>query len=323
MASLVRTPAFRRRRRAWNRGRVGRTLRIERRSQARHLGRVIGTLRTQRPWRSRDTGRMVRTPQTDRRSRTWDVGIMVRSLEMGRLLRRPVVLPGLFAALAVGGVVVIVVAARRAMKRSAEPVGGAPMRALRGFVVHRFDPIVMRLGLAGGAHSPWGLIEYVGRTSGRLYRTPVWPRRIEGGYEFPLPYGTDVQWVKNVQASGQARIQYHDTIVELDRPEIVDAQDAASVPDTARGLAQRLGDHYLRLHTVAEMPGDFAHGEGHPAALTHGDTFPMTGEGAFDATFLAPAGVEVPVEPQMIERAPVEPEASAQQESERQGSTGG
>jgi hypothetical protein len=242
---------------------------------------------------------------------------MVRSLEMGGLLQKRFVRRGLVAALAIGGVIVIVVAARRAMKRSSEHVAGAPLRALRGFVVHRFNPVVIRLGLAGGAHSPWGLIEHVGRTSGHLYRTPVSPRPIDGGYELPLPYGTDVHWVKNVQASGQARIQYHDTIVELDQPEIVEAQDAVSVPDSARGFAQRRGYHYLRLHTVAEMAGDFAHREGHRAGLTHGETFAMPAEHAFDAAFLAPSGVEVPVEPQMIERVPVEPEASA-----REGSTG-
>ena len=284
-----------------------RTLRADRRSRTRDVQRMVRTLRAERRWPSRDLALVSTTLRIQRPSRTWDIGLMVRSMELGGLLQKRAVRRGLIAALAIGAVVAVAIVARRAMERSAERMGGAPLRALRGFVVQRFNPVVIRLGLAGGLHSPWGLIEHVGRTTGHLYRTPVSPRPIDGGYEFPLPYGTDVQWVKNVQAAGEARIQYHDTIVELDRPEIVEAQDAASVPDAARDLAQRLGYHYLRLHTVAEMPGDFAHGEGHRAELTHGAPFPMPAAAPFDATFLAPTGVDVPVEPQMIERSPVQP----------------
>jgi deazaflavin-dependent oxidoreductase (nitroreductase family) len=217
----------------------------------------------------------------------------------------------LVSALAVGALAVTIgIARRRAAHPRPEVVAGAPLRRLRGFVVRIWNPIVLRLGLAGGARSPWGLIEHVGRTSGHVYRTPVSPRAIEGGYELPLPYGTDVHWLRNVLAAGQARIQHHDTIFELDRPEVVEARDAMSVPAAIRATAQRHGYHYLRLHTVAEMTGDFAHGEGHRAALSYGETFPMSAEGAFGATFLAPAGVEVPIEPQMVERAASEGEES-------------
>jgi hypothetical protein len=135
-----------------------------------------------------------------------------------------------------------------------------------------------------------------------VYRTPISPRAIDGGYEFPLPYGTDVHWVKNVLASGQARIQYHDTIVELDRPEIVEARDAMSIPDAVRAFAQRHGYHYLRLHTVAEMPGDFCPRRGPPSRAVHGEAFLMPAKEPFDATFLAPAGVEAG-RAQMVERA--------------------
>ena len=221
-----------------------------------------------------------------------------------------VLLAGALVASILAATVAIVVARRRGARPSSEVVRGAPLRRLRGFVVQFWNPMVLRLGLAGGAQSPWGLIEHVGRVSGHVYRTPISPRAIEGGYEFPLPYGTDVQWVKNVLASGQARVQYHDTIFELEEPVIVEAQDARSVPEIMRAATQRRGYHYLRLHTVAEMPADFAHRDGHRARLTHGETFPMPAEGAFDATFLAPEGVEVPVEPRMVERAASEGEAS-------------
>ena len=187
----------------------------------------------------------------------------------------------LVGAVAVGAAVGVILARRRATDGSGGQVRGAPMRPLRRFVVHRFDPMVVRFGLAGGARSPWGLIEHVGRVSGHVYYTPIAPRPIVDGFEFPLPYGTDVHWVRNIRAAGQARLQYHDTIVELEGPQIVEARAAASLPGSIRDLAQRMGYHYLRLHTVASKSGAFAHGDGHHAELTHGDAFAMPAEGPF------------------------------------------
>jgi hypothetical protein len=179
---------------------------------------------------------------------------------------------------------------------------GAPMRPLRTFVVRSFNPLVVRLRLAGGPRSPWGLIEHVGRTSGHVYRSPVSPRPIEGGFEIPLPYGADVHWVCNVLAAGRARIQLHDTIYELDRPEIVQGADAVSLAPPIRRLAGRVGYRYLRVRTVAAMPGTFSHLEGHPAPVTVGQPVAMPSEGPF-AEFLGPAaaGAAVPVEPKMVE----------------------
>jgi len=50
---------------------------------------------------------------------------------------------------------------------------------------------------------PWfGIVEHVGRRSGRRYRTPVNVFRRGNRYVFALTYGTESEWVRNVLAAG-------------------------------------------------------------------------------------------------------------------------
>ena len=184
-----------------------------------------------------------------------------------------VVVAGL--ALAAAGAVVLTLARSRAVPPEAR---GAPFRPIRGFMSHRLDPVVLRLGLAGGSRSPWGLIEHVGRASGVVRRTPVEPMPMPDGWEIPLAYGADAQWVRNVLASGWARLQIHDTIVEVDHPEIVGGAEALSLSPAVRRFAARMGYRYLRLRTVATMPGTFSHLDGHAVPETRGEPIPIEAE---------------------------------------------
>jgi deazaflavin-dependent oxidoreductase (nitroreductase family) len=224
----------------------------------------------------------------------------------------------LLRSLIVGSVIVAIVrrvVARRtnASAQAGSTIRGAPLRSLRTVTARLGNPIVVRLGLAGGRRSPLALIEHVGRTSGRVYRTPIAPLPMDGGFEIPLPYGTDVHWVRNVLAAGRARLQVRDTIYELDRPEVVSGADAMSLALPVRRVAGERGWEYLRVHTVARTPGTFSHLDGHPAHVTHGEPVPVVAEGPF-GEFLAPvgAGDEVPAEPKMTDRAPMVPEASGE-----------
>jgi hypothetical protein len=117
--------------------------------------------------------------------------------------------------------------------------------------------------------------------------------------------------VKNIQEAGHTRIQFHETIYELDSPELVEAAD---LPFHAalRRVAALLGYRYLRLRTVATMPGTFSHLEGHEAPITHGEPIPIAPEGPF-GEFVRPAGpeTEVPVEPRMVVRVAEEPPVPA------------
>jgi deazaflavin-dependent oxidoreductase (nitroreductase family) len=52
----------------------------------------------------------------------------------------------------------------------------------------------------------FGLIGYVGRRSGKRYRTPINAFHRGEEWVFALTYGSRVQWVKNVLAAGEAEL---------------------------------------------------------------------------------------------------------------------
>ena len=162
------------------------------------------------------------------------------------------------AGLATIGVAVWAMEARERARAAGRPWAEVMAHDLRSFVTHRFDPVVMRLGLAGGRASPWGILEHVGRSSGAVHRTPVTPRLHGDRITIPLPYGADVQWVRNVMAAGRCRLQLHETIYELGAPEVIMPDDVPDLPPAAHEALDMSGSHYLRLDVLDRAPGTFA-----------------------------------------------------------------
>lgn len=150
-----------------------------------------------------------------------------------------------------------VVGARRRADETGRPWREVMSRDLRAFVTHRIDPLVLRLGLAGGRRSPWAILEHVGRTTGAIHRTPVLPALAENVLFIPLPYGPEVHLVKNVLASGHCRIQWHENLYELDEPAIVMAEENTALPAPAHEALDATAAHYLRLHVLDRAPGTF------------------------------------------------------------------
>lgn len=163
----------------------------------------------------------------------------------------------------------------------------APMRPLRGIVGRYWNPFVVRRGLVGGARSPWAFIEHVGRRSGRVYRTPILPRRTADGFEIPLPYGADAQWAQNVLAAGRARLQLHETVYALDHPEVIGAAETRALTAYERWRGTKLGYQYLRVHRGSETPGTLDHPD-HEVAVTEAASI----QGTVDARAAATAGPE-------------------------------
>jgi deazaflavin-dependent oxidoreductase (nitroreductase family) len=56
---------------------------------------------------------------------------------------------------------------------------------------------------------PFAIIEHCGRKSGRQYETPILAFPTRDGYVFALTYGRNVDWVKNLQASGYGVLKYN------------------------------------------------------------------------------------------------------------------
>ena len=88
---------------------------------------------------------------------------------------------------------------------------------MRPFTTRVINPITRRFAhrLPGFA-----IISYRGRTSGATYRTPMNVFRDGEDYIFALTYGSDVQWVKNVLAAGQADIRIGDRTIHLSDPRV-------------------------------------------------------------------------------------------------------
>ena len=67
------------------------------------------------------------------------------------------------------------------------------------------------------------MIQHVGRSSGRAYRTPLEALPVADGFLFMLVYGSRSDWVQNVLAAGGATLVVHGRSVQLSDPEVIDA----------------------------------------------------------------------------------------------------
>ena len=84
---------------------------------------------------------------------------------------------------------------------------------------------------AGWAPS-FGILEHVGRRSGKAYRTPlnVFNAEIDGrpGVAILLSYGPDTDWLKNLTAAGGGRMQRHGKTFGVHNPQTVSKEQAAT-----------------------------------------------------------------------------------------------
>src|SRR6476619_6795546 len=82
-----------------------------------------------------------------------------------------------------------------------------------------------------------GILEYVGRTSGKSYRTPLTVFSTDDGVAILLTYGPNRDWLKNVTAAGGGRMKRYGKTFEVRDPEVMPkAQAAPSVTGLMRPL---------------------------------------------------------------------------------------
>jgi deazaflavin-dependent oxidoreductase (nitroreductase family) len=100
------------------------------------------------------------------------------------------------------------------------PPGRSPkprLAVIRPFTTHIFNR-VSRLFVAW--LPGFAILRYRGRRSGRLYRTPMNAFRDGDSWVFALTYGSQVQWVKNVVAAGEAELERRGRVERLVDPEL-------------------------------------------------------------------------------------------------------
>jgi deazaflavin-dependent oxidoreductase (nitroreductase family) len=120
--------------------------------------------------------------------------------------------------------------------------------AVRTFNKYVLNPAM--LVLAGRRHWYAAVIRHSGRKSGTSYATPVVADRVAGdGFILPLPYGTGVDWLRNVLAAGTATITVGGQTYDVTEPEIIDAATAGlQLSPRRRRAFQRFGiDDFLNV----------------------------------------------------------------------------
>jgi deazaflavin-dependent oxidoreductase (nitroreductase family) len=95
-------------------------------------------------------------------------------------------------------------------------------------LVRRFNRSVLNpamLTMAGSSHFYAARLEHVGRRTGRPYATPVVAVPYRDGFAVPLPYGEQVDWLRNLLATGDGVLQVHGARYPVTDPVVRPAAD--------------------------------------------------------------------------------------------------
>jgi deazaflavin-dependent oxidoreductase (nitroreductase family) len=101
------------------------------------------------------------------------------------------------------------------------------------------------------------VIHHVGRRSGTPYTTPVMAHASHREVIVLLPYGTDVDWLRNLQAAGHGAVDLEGRSLQVDEPAVVDIDDVLGLlPDPLVRTARLNGTRQAaRLH-LSELASD-------------------------------------------------------------------
>jgi deazaflavin-dependent oxidoreductase (nitroreductase family) len=99
----------------------------------------------------------------------------------------------------------------------------------------------------------FAILTHRGRKTGRSYRTPINVFRRGTEYFFFLTYGSDVQWVKNVLATGSCSIETRGRVVELVEPKLITDPELRPAPPHVRFVERRIAGatQYLRMRAAS------------------------------------------------------------------------
>jgi deazaflavin-dependent oxidoreductase (nitroreductase family) len=107
--------------------------------------------------------------------------------------------------------------------------------------------------LFAGRVPGFGILEYRGRKSGKSYRTPLNVFRNGNEYLFALTYGSDVQWVRNVLAAGEATLQLRGRTVRLTDPRLFVDPARSQMPQPVRAFLGLM--HVTEFLSLVSEPG--------------------------------------------------------------------
>ena len=103
---------------------------------------------------------------------------------------------------------------------------------------------------------PLATLHHVGRSSGRRYRTPVFAFTTPRGLVVALTYGPQVQWLRNLESAGEARMVRRGKVLALSHPaRLRGPAGARLVPAPIRwGLRAMSVDEFVEVDAVQIHP---------------------------------------------------------------------
>ena len=118
---------------------------------------------------------------------------------------------------------------------------------LRGFNKRATNRLTMRFA---GKHV-YAVVHHQGRKSGKAYQTPVVAMPWGASFIFPLPYGTQVDWCRNLMSARECRMQWRGRFYPLRSPQLITPQEALpAFPGWQRRLLKQT-QVYLKLERAA------------------------------------------------------------------------
>jgi deazaflavin-dependent oxidoreductase (nitroreductase family) len=127
-------------------------------------------------------------------------------------------------------------------------------KRLRAKVFRFFNSITRPF--AGRRFSPYGILQHTGRRSQQTYMTPLVVFPFGDGFVLTLTYGPDVDWCRNVMASGKCILTWKGQEYALEKPEILpisEVQEAYPLPTRLIGRAGGV-QQCLWLHKQSMVP---------------------------------------------------------------------
>ena len=93
---------------------------------------------------------------------------------------------------------------------------------IKHFNKYVLNPVMLRFSGQSGLSA---IVHHVGRRSGKPYATPVISHQSHEDVIIPLPYGTEIDWLRNLLAAGRAVVDLEGRSLMVDEPAVVDMDD--------------------------------------------------------------------------------------------------
>ncbi|HEU0296158.1 MAG TPA: nitroreductase family deazaflavin-dependent oxidoreductase [Anaerolineales bacterium] len=111
------------------------------------------------------------------------------------------------------------------------------------------------LKFAGSAYSPISIIRHLGRRSGTPYATPVIVEPLGDRFMLALPYGSKVDWYRNILAAGRGTVVWHGKEYSVESPEpLVVGTGLSASPFFLRLIVRIVGaQHFVQMKSSKVM----------------------------------------------------------------------